>query len=372
MALTPELQGLARQTAALNMSVEFQTAVARFEMDIYFDHLVETRDFLQGQVQSVLGKEQSAGRLLGKEKLDGWIVCGSGIASLPNAEGVRIIKEIPVEEIPHWFVPQAPGHGKSVIIAEIAGQLVGIQTGRAHIYDTDGSPRQLRMITAPLRVARGLGIDWLITTNAAGAYDNGIIKKGDVVADIDYVNQFAVNPLLGPNDSRLGPRFPGKGEVADPYLFERLHNIIPQGNLHLGIYTLSSNSPFYEGIGDVVQGIYDRLLEQNPYLAQLYGMSFALEAMVMQHFNDKPENPQFGFDRKVRWVGLTAATNVVPPINVPTAEQLLVGAVSIANPTNEEEVLAGGKIAEDTLIPAVVQLCGSISANPLPPIYPAN
>ncbi|MEK7522708.1 MAG: purine-nucleoside phosphorylase, partial [Patescibacteria group bacterium] len=71
----------------------------------------------------------------------------------------------------------------------IKGQLVDIQIGRAHIYDTNNSPEHLKMITAPLIVAKGLGVNWIVTTNAAGVLENGMIEKGDVVVDADYVNQ---------------------------------------------------------------------------------------------------------------------------------------------------------------------------------------
>jgi hypothetical protein len=254
-----------------------------------------------------------------------------------------------------------------LVVANIEGQFVGVATGRAHVYDTDYSPRQLRMITAPLVVAKGLGIRWLITTNAAGVLDNKVVEMGDVIVDIDYVNHHGVNPLMGPNDERLGQRFPGKATVADPSIFSRLEEFVPSDRLHLGIYTLASNSPFYEGRGDIVNGTYEELTRQNPQLVQAFGMSFAMEAMMMQHFNNPPSDAN-GFDRPVRWIGLTAATNVIPNIVVPTKEMLRKAAIPDPNPTNAEEVLEGGHVAEKLLIPAVVNFCKSVSKQPLPPL----
>lgn len=346
-------QRIARQ----NMDVGLQRAIAQEEKEIYYQHLVETRDFLRKKIQEKTGRKS----------LNGWIVCGSGLASLPDSQEIEIIDRISVDEIPHWFSPQAPGHGKEVIIANIKGQLVGIQTGRAHIYDTDYSPRQLRMITAPLIVAKGLGVNWVVLTNAAGVLDNGRVKKGDVIVDIDYVNQHGVNPLIGPNDDRLGTRFPGKGNMADPYIFSRLEKFVPEENLHLGIYTLASNAPFFEGRGDIVNGRYQELTEKNPELVEAFGMSFAMEAMVMQHFNNPPTDKN-GFDRPVRWIGLTAATNIIPKIQVPTKEMLRQAAIPNPNPTSHTEVLEGGVAAEQVLIPAVIKLCQSLTENPLPPI----
>jgi len=347
----------AKMTAEANMDYQLQTLIAQGEKETYYSHLVESRDFIKDRLR----------RINGRDRLDGWIVCGSGIASLPNSKELKILGTIFTQMIPHWPVPQVEGHGKEVFIADIGGQTVGIQSGREHMYETDNSPRQLKMITTPLIIAKGLGINWLITTTAAGVYDNGRVQKGDVVVDVDYVNQHGVNPLMGPNDDRLGTRFPGKGGVADPYIFSRLEEFIPEDRLHLGIYTLSSNAPMYEGGGDVYRGIYERLLAENPELVQAFGMSFAMEAMIMQHFNDPPVDEN-GFDRKVRWIGLTAATNVIPQITAPTKTMLRQAAIPNPNPTSHEEVLEGGKDAEKFLIPAIIKVCQSFSKTPLPPI----
>jgi purine nucleoside phosphorylase len=341
--------------AKRNMDVEFQTEVLQQENDIFYKNLVETKDFLQKRIK----------QRTNKDTLDGWIVCGSGLASLPNSADIKIIDRISVDEIPNWFSPQAPGHGKEVIIANIKGQLVGIQTGRAHIYDTNYSPEQLKMISAPLIVAKGLGVNWVVTTNAAGVLDNGKVKKGDVIVDIDYVNKHGVNPMMGPNDPRLGQRFPGKADVADPDLFTLLEKSIPYENLHLGIYTLSSNAPFYEGRGDIIEGMYKELREQNEELVEAFGMSFAMDAMVMQHFNHPPIDKN-GFDRKVKWIGLTAATNIIPQVQAPTKYMLSMAALTNPNPTSHKEVLEGGVVAEKLLIPGVIKLCESITNNPLP------
>ena len=209
-----------------NTNGELQAIIAEMEKELFYKHLVETKRYLQAEIKKRTG---------GRDTLDGWIVCGSGLASLPRAEGITILGErrnpdkkgILAKEIPHWPLPKAPGHGTEIFIADIGGQLVGIATGRAHIYDTNYTPMQLRMITSPLVIAKGLGIQWLVTTNAAGILDNGRVKVGDVVVDVDYVNQQGVNPFIGLDDERLGSRFPGKANVADPDLFVRLEKRVP-------------------------------------------------------------------------------------------------------------------------------------------------
>ncbi|MGD9129229.1 MAG: hypothetical protein PVJ09_01965 [Candidatus Woesebacteria bacterium] len=361
MALPDLLQNtpfheLARQEAYKTMSVEFILAKAAYEQALFYQHLVESKEY----IQEILKELEIA-------SLDGWIVCGSGLASLSQSSDIEILHSISVTSIPHWFCPQVEGHGQALAIADIAGQKVAIQTGRAHIYDTDYSPQQLKIITAPLIVAKSLGVNWLISTNAAGVYDNGKVQVGDVLVDVDYVNQHGVNPFIGANDERLGPRFTGKANLADPYLFAILGKLVPAERLHLAIYTLASNAPFFEGAADIAKGLYPMLLEQNPELAQAFGMSFAMEAMVMGHFNNPPQDPQ-GFDRPVRWMGLTAATNIIPPISAITKEQLLAGAVANPNPTSHKEVLEAGGLAEKLLIPAVIKLCAAISKEALPAI----
>ena len=361
MSASEKLQKAHRQRihgiAEAHMSIKLQMELALEEKEIYYQHLIGSQDYISDRLQ----------RRSGIEKLDGWIVCGSGLASLPNSKDIKILDTIFTQEIPNWPVPQAEGHGKELFIADIGGQIVGIQTGRQHIYDTDNSPRQLKMITAPLIVAKGLGVDWLTTTNAAGVLDNGKIKEGDVVVDVDYVNQHGVNPLMGLNDERLGIRFPGKRNVADPYMYKELEKFIPEDRLHLGIYSLSSQSPMYEGGGDVIRGMYDEFLRQNPELVQAYGMSFAIEAMIMQHFNNPPVDVN-GFDRQIRWIGLTATTNIIGKPVAPTKDMLRTAAMPDANPATHKEVLDGGTKAEQLLIPGVIGLCKSFTQNPLPPI----
>lgn len=345
---------LARSIASTRLNVRLQREVAAFEKNIYYNQLTESKRFLEHRLEEKIGRKN----------LDGWIVCGSGLAGLADSGGMTIHDRIPMDTIPNWMTPQAPGHGKDLVIADINGQMVGIMTGRTHIYDTNYSPEQLKMITTPLRVAKGLGINWLITTNAAGVLDNGKVQVGDVVVDVDYVNQHGVNPLFGPNDNRLGTRFPGKAGIADPHLFQRLEQFLPQDRTHLGIYTLVGNAPMYEGAADITNGTYQQLVKQNPDLVQAFGMSFAMDAMVMQHFND-PSVDTHGFDRKIPWIGLTAVTNVVEQPSATTKDRLRRNTVANPNPTNAEEVLTGGKIAEQLLIPAVKNVCASLSQKPL-------
>ena len=96
-------------------------------------------------------------------------------------------------------------------------------------------------------------------------------------------------------------------------------------------------------------------------------MSFAMEAMVMQHFNKHPVDIN-GFDRRVHWIGLTAATNIIKKPIAPTKAALREGKIEIANETNHEEVLEGATDAEKILIPNIIKLCESFTENPLSPI----
>lgn len=340
----------AMRAARRSMSPDFQKQLGTAEQHTYYDNLVGARDYLAERLEEKIGKST----------LNGWIVCGSGIGSLPDAEGVKILDRIPMDDPHlHFLTPQAPGHGKEIIIADIAGQTVGIQTGRTHPYDTDYSPQQLRLATAPLVVAKGLGVDWLISTSAVGALDNGHIQKGDVVVNEDYTNNTGLNPLLGPNDSRLGQRFPGKTLLADTELLERIQGIIP--DVHAGLYVLAE-PPLYEGYGDVALGSMTQLTADNPDWVVVFGMSLPHEAAVMLHANT-PSTDSYGFDRHIPFLSLSLVSNVIPKPKLPRFSEM--NTSGSANPTSEEEVLQSAKIAEQFLIPAVKSLCASLTQTPL-------
>lgn len=142
------------------------------------------------------------------------LVLGSGLSSLANA--ITNPDIIPYEEIPNWPVSTVSGHSGRLVIGELENQLVLVQQGRAHFYEGYNAAQ----ITLPVRVMVKLGIQMLIVTNAAGGI-NAAFTPGDLMLISDHINFVGIsghNPLRGPNDDKVGPRFPNMINAYDPEL----------------------------------------------------------------------------------------------------------------------------------------------------------
>lgn len=138
------------------------------------------------------------------------LVLGSGLSAL--ADAVVSASVIAYEEIPHWPVSTVSGHGGRLVLGELEGQTVLVQQGRAHYYEG----YSMAQITLPARVMHQLGVQTLIVTNAAGGI-NPDFSPGDLMLIKDHINFLGIaghNPLRGPNDESIGPRFP---DMSQPY-----------------------------------------------------------------------------------------------------------------------------------------------------------
>jgi purine-nucleoside phosphorylase len=135
------------------------------------------------------------------------IILGTGLGKLAHEIRAEII--IPYEEIPHFPVSTVESHKGKLIIGTLGGKQVMAMQGRFHYYEG----YTMQQITFPVRVMKALGIDTLIVSNACGAM-NPLFKKGDVMLMTDHINLLGDNPLIGPNDNELGPRFP---DMSEPY-----------------------------------------------------------------------------------------------------------------------------------------------------------
>ena len=135
------------------------------------------------------------------------IILGTGLGNLAK----RVTKEVAIsyDSIPNFPKATAQSHAGRLLLGMLGGKKVVIMDGRFHYYE--GYP--LEQITFPVRVLRKLGAKILIVSNAAGAL-NLSYKKGDLVLIEDHINLMGVNPLVGPNDDRLGVRFP---DMSEPY-----------------------------------------------------------------------------------------------------------------------------------------------------------
>ncbi len=139
------------------------------------------------------------------------LILGSGLGAL--SEAAEVDAELAYTEIPHFPIPTASGHRGRLALGRLEGRRVAILVGRAHLYEGYTA----RQVAFPTRVLAALGIRTLVVTNAAG----GIARRfrpGDLMAITDHINFMGTNPLVGPNDDALGPRFPDMGGAYDPAL----------------------------------------------------------------------------------------------------------------------------------------------------------
>lgn len=129
------------------------------------------------------------------------IVLGSGLGRL--ADEVTGATRIAYADIPGWERSTAPGHSGELVVGTLAGKGVAVMKGRLHYYEG----YDMAAVAYPMRVFKSWGIDTIILTNACGGL-NPTFKAGDLMLIEDHINFMPANPLRGPNDDRLGPRFP--------------------------------------------------------------------------------------------------------------------------------------------------------------------
>jgi purine-nucleoside phosphorylase len=197
------------------------------------------------------------------------IILGTGLGGL--AEEIDAEASIPYADIPHFSASTAPSHAGRLVCGKLAGQTVVAMEGRLHFYE-GFSPRQ---ITFPVRVMKALGCEYLILSNAAGGL-NPQYSKGDIMVIEDHIGLFMENPLRGPNDERLGIRFPDMSRPYDPQLVAQLRRIA----LEEGIATQQGVYVAVTGPNLETRAEYRAL---RMYGADAVGMSTIPEVIVATH-----------------------------------------------------------------------------------------
>jgi purine-nucleoside phosphorylase len=134
-------------------------------------------------------------------------VLGSGLGAFAGEISERI--EAPYAEIPGWPPSTAVGHAGKLVFGRLEGVEIAVMAGRAHLYE-GYTPAQ---VTFGVRTLGALGVKGFVFTNAAGGI-NLSYSQGALVLISDHINLQGVNPLVGPNDDSLGPRFP---DMSDAY-----------------------------------------------------------------------------------------------------------------------------------------------------------
>jgi len=159
------------------------------------------------------------------------IVTGTGLGAL--AGEVEVEARIPYGEIPHFPVSSAPTHAGELLFGELGGKKVVTLSGRVHYYEG----YTMRQVAFPIRVVRALGARILILSNAVGGM-NPMLCPGDVVIMTDHINLMGDNPLIGPNDEELGPRFPDMVEAYDRELIALVEDIALEEKIKVrrGVY----------------------------------------------------------------------------------------------------------------------------------------
>ncbi|QKG84262.1 purine-nucleoside phosphorylase [Kroppenstedtia pulmonis] len=159
------------------------------------------------------------------------LILGSGLGDL--ADDIREADVIPYHEIPHFPKSTVEGHAGQLVIGKLSGKTVVAMQGRFHYYE--GYTQQV--VVFPVYVMKALGVDVLIATNACGGM-NQSFKAGDLMLIEDHINMTGANPLIGPNDSRLGVRFPDMSAAYDPDLRKLAHHVANKEDIALqqGVY----------------------------------------------------------------------------------------------------------------------------------------
>ena len=199
------------------------------------------------------------------------IVIGTGLGRI--AEAIEGTVDIPYGDIPGFVRPTVESHAGRLIFGKLGGKSVVAMQGRFHYYEG----YSMGEITFPVRVMRALGAGTLLVSNACGGM-NPLYRRGDIMLMDDHINLLGDNPLIGPNDDTLGPRFP---DMSEPYSRELLE-IAEEAALdlkvkvHRGVYVAVSGPNletraeyrFLRGIG-----------------ADVVGMSTVPEVIVARHMD---------------------------------------------------------------------------------------
>lgn len=156
---------------------------------------------------------------------------GSGLGNL--AGEIKVAKEIPYGDIPHFPVSTVEGHSGRLIFGELGGRHIVAMAGRFHFYEGYTAEQ----VTYPIRVMKMLGIQTLLLSNAAGGV-NPRFKVGDLMLITDHISLSIVNPLLGKNHGELGPRFPDMSEPYSKALQQKVKDVAAKLDISLqqGVY----------------------------------------------------------------------------------------------------------------------------------------
>jgi purine-nucleoside phosphorylase len=238
------------------------------------------------------------------------IVLGSGLGSF--AKRIEQPVAIPYPEIPHFPRPTVEGHSGRLVVGTVAGTPVAVMQGRVHAYE-GYTPEE---VTFPVRVLSRLGITTLVVTNAAGGVRLDL-RQGQLVLLSDHINFTGRNPVAGPNDERLGPRF---FDMTDAYS-KRLRRLAHSAaEIAEGVY-LCVPGPSFETPAEIKAF--------RGWGADLVGMSTVHEVIIARHMG-------------IEVLGISCVTNMAAGI--------------LEQPINHQEVMETGARVQAQLSALLVAL----------------
>ncbi len=158
-----------------------------------YDQLLEARDFIRRETD---WQPETA------------LILGTGLSGL--AAEIEVEKVLPFGKIPHFPRATAPSHKSELVLGTLQGRKIVTTAGRLHYYEG----HSMQEVVFPLRLMHLLGAQTVVLSNAAGGVHEDF-NPGDLVLITDHINLMPDNPLRGPNDERLGPRFPDMSDAYD-------------------------------------------------------------------------------------------------------------------------------------------------------------
>lgn len=173
------------------------------------------------------------------------LILGSGLGVL--ADEIENPVKIPYEEIPNFPVSTVEGHAGQLVFGTLKGANVVAMQGRFHFYEG----YDMKKVTFPVRVLKEMGVKTIIVTNAAGGV-NESFEPGDLMIISDHINNMGTSPLIGPNDSDLGVRFPDMSQAYSRELRTLAKNAASELGIKVqeGVY-VGNTGPAYETPAEV-------------------------------------------------------------------------------------------------------------------------
>ena len=174
--------------------------------------------------------EESAAYIKSKTSIEPsiGIILGTGLGGL--VKEIKIIDEIPYEDIPNFPVSTVESHSGKLIFGELGGKFVVAMQGRFHYYEG----YSLQQVTFPVRVMKLLGVERLFVSNASGGV-NPDFEVGEIMIMDDHINLFPGNPLIGKNFDTFGPRFPDMSDAYDEKMIALALSIAKEKNIRVAV-----------------------------------------------------------------------------------------------------------------------------------------